>query len=65
MGGDAASKKYQVRALTRGLAVLSRFTPESPRHSLADLLYLAASVPLRQAAYGTIARRREAHAVRE
>ena len=28
---------YQVRALSRGLAVLASFTPESPRHSLSDL----------------------------
>jgi IclR family KDG regulon transcriptional repressor len=28
---------YQVRALTRGLAVLANFTPETPRHSLSDL----------------------------
>ena len=37
MGDDAASANYQVRALARGLAVLSCFTPEQPRHTLQDL----------------------------
>ena len=36
MANDAASN-YQVRALTRGLAVLACFTPEQPRHTLAEL----------------------------
>ncbi len=35
---------YQVRALARGLAVLACFTPESPRHTLADLC-LQVNVP--------------------
>lgn len=35
--GDDASTNYQVRALTRGLAVLSCFTPEHPRHTLPEL----------------------------
>jgi IclR family acetate operon transcriptional repressor len=37
MGDDAATGNYQVRALTRGLAVLACFTPEQPRHTLHDL----------------------------
>ncbi len=37
MVDEPASANYQVRALTRGLAVLSCFTPEAARHSLADL----------------------------
>src|ERR1700716_2446550 len=37
MGDDPAASNYQVRALTRGLAVLASFTPETPRHSLSDL----------------------------
>lgn len=40
MGEDAAGANYQVRALMRGLAVLACFTPESSRHSLADLSLL-------------------------
>jgi DNA-binding IclR family transcriptional regulator len=36
MGNDAGTN-YQVRALMRGLAVLSCFTPERPRHTLLDL----------------------------
>ena len=35
--GDVGVANYQVRALTRGLTVLSCFTPEAPRHSLLDL----------------------------
>jgi len=35
--GDEGVANYQVRALTRGLTVLSCFTPEAPRHSLLDL----------------------------
>jgi DNA-binding IclR family transcriptional regulator len=35
--GDAAARNYQVRALTRGLAVLACFTPEQPRHTLVEL----------------------------
>jgi IclR family transcriptional regulator, KDG regulon repressor len=34
---SAGATNYQVRALTRGLAVLACFTPEQPRHTLADL----------------------------
>lgn len=37
MTDDAGAGNYQVRALTRGLAVLTCFTPEQPRHSLLEL----------------------------
>src|SRR5579885_2614903 len=37
MGTDANEGNYQVRALTRGLAVLACFTPEQPRHTLQEL----------------------------
>ena len=37
MPADPAESNYQVRALTRGLAVLACFTPEQPRHTLPEL----------------------------
>jgi DNA-binding IclR family transcriptional regulator len=37
MAEQPVEPNYQVRALTRGLAVLASFTPETPRHSLSDL----------------------------
>jgi IclR family acetate operon transcriptional repressor len=37
MSSSTSAANYQVRALTRGLAVLACFTPEQPRHSLAEL----------------------------
>jgi DNA-binding IclR family transcriptional regulator len=37
---ESAGANYQVRALTRGLAVLACFTPEASRHSLAELAKL-------------------------
>ncbi|HEY8287560.1 MAG TPA: IclR family transcriptional regulator [Chloroflexota bacterium] len=40
MVDESASTNYQVRALTRGLAVLACFTPETSRHSLAELATL-------------------------
>lgn len=42
MGDDASNTNYQVRALTRGLAVLACFTPEQPRHTLQDLSKMVA-----------------------
>jgi IclR family acetate operon transcriptional repressor len=44
MGADASTGNYQVRALARGLTVLSCFTPEQPRHTLQELSHLV-SVP--------------------
>lgn len=40
MVDEPTGANYQVRALTRGLAVLACFTPESSRHSLAELAAL-------------------------
>jgi IclR family KDG regulon transcriptional repressor len=37
---EPTGANYQVRALTRGLAVLACFTPEASRHSLAELVTL-------------------------
>lgn len=40
MVDESANANYQVRALTRGLGVLACFTPETSRHSLAELAKL-------------------------
>ena len=40
MVDEPTGANYQVRALTRGLAVLACFTPETSRHSLAELATL-------------------------
>jgi len=37
MTAEQSTANYQVRALTRGLAVLTCFSPEQPRHTLVDL----------------------------